>query len=131
MFDGMLERRAGLTKNVAGIEQAIDLRSVPRSLLDLVEIVQVGDQRVGGLLVEVNVVGLRIGHGPIIDPPWTFSTLLASVLTVPQYLPVVRAFYCLFRTSHEHYCGRYVPLKDDDVCFFVARSASVAALVVF
>jgi hypothetical protein len=36
--------------------------------LDLLEIVQVGDQRIGGLFVEVNVVGLRIGHGPMIDP---------------------------------------------------------------
>ena len=68
MLDGMLKHRAGPTKTVAGIEQAIDLRSVPRPLLDLVEIVQVGDQRIGGLLVEVNVVGLRIGHGLMIDP---------------------------------------------------------------
>ena len=61
MPDGVLKHRAGPTKTVAGIEQAIDLRSVPRPLLDLVEIVQVGDQRIGGLIVEVNVVGLRIG----------------------------------------------------------------------
>ena len=81
MFDGLLKHRAGSAETVAGIQQAIDLRSVPRPLLDLVEIAQVGDQRIGGLLVEVNVVGLRIAHGPIIDPPWTFSTLLASVLT--------------------------------------------------
>ena len=63
MFDGVLKHRAGPTKTVAGIEQAIDLRSVPRLLLDLVEIAQVGDQRIGSLLVEVNVVWLRIGHG--------------------------------------------------------------------
>jgi hypothetical protein len=68
MLDGVLEHRAGPTKTVAGIEQAIDLRSVPHPLLDLVEIAQVGDQRIGGLLVEANVVGLRIGHGPIIVP---------------------------------------------------------------
>src|SRR5262249_7853542 len=68
MFDGVLEHRAGPTKTVAGIEQAIDLRSVSRPLLDLVEVARVGDQWIGGLLVEVNVVGLRIGHGPIIDP---------------------------------------------------------------
>jgi hypothetical protein len=63
MFDGLLEHRAGPTKTVAGIEQAIDLRSVPRPLLDLVEVPHVGDQWIGGLLVEVNVVWLRIGHG--------------------------------------------------------------------
>jgi hypothetical protein len=63
MFDGLLERQAGPTKTVAGIEQAIDLRSVPRPLLDLVEVPHVGDQWIGGLLVEVNVVWLRIGHG--------------------------------------------------------------------
>jgi hypothetical protein len=68
MLDGVLKHRAGPTKTVAGIEQAIDLRSVPRPLLDLIEIVQIGDQRIGGLLMEVNVVGLRIGHGPMIDP---------------------------------------------------------------
>jgi len=56
MFDGMLEYRARHTKTVAGIEQAIDLRSVPRPLLDLVEVPGVGDQWIGGLLVEVNVV---------------------------------------------------------------------------
>ena len=89
MFDGMLERRAGLTKNVAGIEQAIDLRSVPRSLLDLVEIVQVGDQRVGGLLVEVNVVGLRIGHGPIIDP--TEPLLRGSLVRFPRLVATICA----------------------------------------
>ena len=64
MLDSVLKHRAGPTKTVAGIEQAIDLRSVPRPLLDLVEIAQVGDQRIGGLFVKVNVVGLRIGHGP-------------------------------------------------------------------
>ena len=68
MHDRVLEHRAGPTKTVAGIEQAVDRRSIPRPLLDLVEIVQVGDQWIGGLLVEVNVIGLRIGHGPIIDP---------------------------------------------------------------
>ena len=41
MFNSVLEHRAGPTKTVTGIEQAIDLRSVPRPLLDLVEIVQV------------------------------------------------------------------------------------------
>ena len=81
MLDGALKHRAGPAKTVAGIEQAVDLRSVPRPLLDLIEIVQVGHQRIGGLLVEVNVVGLRVGHNPIIDPSRTFSTLLASVLT--------------------------------------------------
>ena len=81
MLDGLLKYQAGPAETVAGIEQVIDLRSVPRPLLDLVEIAQVGNQRIGGLLVEVNVVGLRIGHGPIIDPPRTFSTLSASVLT--------------------------------------------------
>jgi hypothetical protein len=40
----------------------IDLRCVPHPLLDLIEIAQVGDPRIGSLLVEVNVVGLRIGH---------------------------------------------------------------------
>lgn len=64
MLDGVLKHRAGPTETVAGIEQAIDLRSVPRPLLDIVEIAQVGDQRIGGVLVEVNVVGLRIAHGP-------------------------------------------------------------------
>jgi hypothetical protein len=61
MFDDLLEHRAGPTKTVAGIEQAIDLRSVPRPLLDLVEIPHVGDQWIGGLVVEVNVVWLRSG----------------------------------------------------------------------
>jgi hypothetical protein len=72
MLDGLLKHRAGPAETVAGIEQAIDLRSVPRPLLDLVEIAQVGDQRIGSLLVEVNVVRLRIGHGPddrLISPP--------------------------------------------------------------
>ena len=67
-----LKHRAGPTKTVAGIEQAIDLRSVPRPLLDLVEIAQVGDQRIGGLLVEVNVIELRIGHGPDNRPALDF-----------------------------------------------------------
>ena len=68
VFDGVLEHRARPSKAIAGIEQAVDLRPVPRPLLDFVEDVQVGDQRIGGLLVEVNVVGLRIGHGLMIDP---------------------------------------------------------------
>ena len=68
MLDRVLEHRAGPTKTVASIEQAIDLRSVSRPLLDLVEVARVGDQWIGGLLVEVNVVGLWIGHGPMIDP---------------------------------------------------------------
>jgi hypothetical protein len=59
MLDGLFKHRAGPAETVAGMEQAVDLRSVPRPLLDLVEIVQVGDQRIGGLLVKVNVVGLR------------------------------------------------------------------------
>jgi hypothetical protein len=63
MFDGLLVHRACHTKTVAGMEQAIDLRSVPCPLLDLVEVPGVGDQWIGGLLVEVNVVWLRIGHG--------------------------------------------------------------------
>jgi hypothetical protein len=94
MFDGVLKHRAGPTKTVAGIEQAIDLRSVPRPLFDLVEIAQVGDQRIGSLFVQVNVIGFRIGHGPIIDPRspyrvrwfvsqlaalWTIAVVLASM----------------------------------------------------
>jgi hypothetical protein len=63
MLDGLLEHQAGPTKAIAGIEQAIDLRSVPRSLLDFVEVPHVGDQWIDGLLVEVNVMWLRIGHG--------------------------------------------------------------------
>ena len=46
MLDGMFKHRAGPAETVAGIEQAVDVRSVPRPLLDLVEIVQVGDQRI-------------------------------------------------------------------------------------
>ena len=34
MLDGVLKHRAGPAETVAGIEQAIDLRSVPRPLLD-------------------------------------------------------------------------------------------------
>src|SRR5262249_42255845 len=68
MFDRTLEYRAGPTETVAGIEQAIDLRSVPRPLLNLVEVAVVGVARAVGLFVEVNIVWLRIGHGPIIDP---------------------------------------------------------------
>jgi hypothetical protein len=63
MLDGMFKHRAGPAETVAGIEQAVDVRSVPRPLLDLVEVSDVGDEWVGGLLVEVNVVWLRIGHG--------------------------------------------------------------------
>jgi hypothetical protein len=63
MFDRTLEHCAGPAEIVAGIEQAIDLRSVPRPLLDLVEVPDVGNQWIGGLLVEANVVWLRIGHG--------------------------------------------------------------------
>jgi hypothetical protein len=63
MLDGVLKHRAGPTETVAGIEQAIDLRSVPRPLLDLEEVPDVGNQWIGGLLVEANVVWLRIGHG--------------------------------------------------------------------
>ena len=61
MLDGMFKHRAGPAETVAGIEQAVDVRSVPRPLLDLVEIVQVGDQRIGGLFVEVNVSGFGLG----------------------------------------------------------------------
>jgi len=71
------------------------LRSVPSPLLDLVEIVQVGDQRIVGLLVEVNVVGLRIDHGPIIDPPWTFSSF-AQRTYMTAVSAVMRVFSCLF-----------------------------------
>jgi hypothetical protein len=46
MLDGMFKHGAGPAETVAGIEQAVDVRSVPRPLLDLVEIVQVGDQRI-------------------------------------------------------------------------------------
>jgi hypothetical protein len=42
MLDGVLKHRAGPTKTVARVEQAIDLRSVPRPLLDLVEVAPVG-----------------------------------------------------------------------------------------
>jgi hypothetical protein len=68
VLDRALEHRASPTETVAGIEQAVDLRAIPRSLLDLVEVAHVGDQRIGSLLVEVNVVGLRIGHGERIRP---------------------------------------------------------------
>ena len=51
MLDGVFKHRACPAETVAGIEQAIDLRSGPSQLLDLVEIAQVGDQRIGGLLV--------------------------------------------------------------------------------
>jgi hypothetical protein len=39
MLDGMFKHRAGPAETIAGIEQAIDLRSVPRPLLDLGEVV--------------------------------------------------------------------------------------------
>ena len=45
MLDGLLKHRAGPAETVAGIEQAIDLRSIPRPLLDLVEVVVVGIRR--------------------------------------------------------------------------------------
>src|SRR5215831_16103889 len=89
MLDRVLEHRAGPTRAVASIEQAIDLRSVPRPLLDLVEIAQVGDQWIGGLLVEVNVVGLRIGHGPIIDP--TEPLLRGSLVRFPRLVATICA----------------------------------------
>ena len=50
-LDSVLELRAGSAEAVAGIVQAINLRSVPRPFLDLVEVAPVGDQRVGGLFV--------------------------------------------------------------------------------
>jgi hypothetical protein len=83
MLDGVLKHRAGPTKTVAGTEQAIDLRSVPRPLLDLVEIAQVGDQRIGGLLVEVNVVGLRIGAWPDNRPIGAPLSLHRAIATAP------------------------------------------------
>ena len=61
-IDVALEHRAGHAQTVAGIEQAVDLRSVPRPLLDLVEAPVVHVDRAVRLLVEVNVIGLRIGH---------------------------------------------------------------------
>jgi len=62
MFDRTLEYRAGPTETVAGIEQAIDLRSVPHPLLNLVEVAVVGVARAVGLFVEVNVAGLLMAR---------------------------------------------------------------------
>jgi hypothetical protein len=58
------EYRASSAETVPRVEH----EPVAAPFLDLVEVAAVGDQRIGGLLVEVNVVGLRIGHGPMIDP---------------------------------------------------------------
>jgi hypothetical protein len=42
-------------KAVAGMEQAVDLRAIPRPLFNLAEVAHVGDEWIGSLLVEVNV----------------------------------------------------------------------------
>jgi hypothetical protein len=63
MRDRALEYRAGSTETVAGIEQAIDLRSVPRPLLDFVEVAIVGVDRAIGHLMKGDVIGFRFGHG--------------------------------------------------------------------
>jgi hypothetical protein len=51
MLDRVLKHRAAPTKTVAGIERAIDLRSVSRPLLDLVEIADVRNERVVDFVV--------------------------------------------------------------------------------
>jgi len=73
VFDGVFEYRARPSKAIARIEQAVDLRPVPRPLLNFVEVAVVGIARAVRFLVEINVVGLRIGHGSMIarlDAPW-------------------------------------------------------------
>jgi hypothetical protein len=57
MLDSSGEDFAGPTVTVAGIEQAIDLRSIPRPLLDFVEIAVVRVDCAVGHLVEVDVMG--------------------------------------------------------------------------
>ena len=63
MFNSVLEHRAGPTKTVAGIEQAIDLRSVPRPLLDFVVLHRALPdlQRMKLLLFCCRVVGTEVG----------------------------------------------------------------------
>ena len=51
MLDRMLKHRAAFTKTVSGIERAIELRSVSRPLLDLVEIADVRNERVVDFVV--------------------------------------------------------------------------------
>src|SRR5262249_26460287 len=82
VLDGVLEYRTGPSEAVARIEQAVDLRPVPRPLLNFVEVAVVGIGWAVRLLVEVNVVGLRIGHGPIIDP--TEPLLRGSLVRFPK-----------------------------------------------
>jgi hypothetical protein len=60
MLDRAFEHRARPAETVAGIEQAAHLRVVFRPLLDLVEVPSVGDQWIGGLLVEGDVIGQRL-----------------------------------------------------------------------
>jgi hypothetical protein len=64
-----LEHRAGPTETVTGIEQAIDLRSIPRPLLDFVEVAVVGMRRVICLLMDGDVIGFWFGHGQSIARP--------------------------------------------------------------
>ena len=45
VFDGVFEYRARPSKAIAGIEQAVDLRPVPRPLLNFVEVAVVGIAR--------------------------------------------------------------------------------------
>ena len=85
-----------LPRLLPAIEQAVDLRSVPRPLLDLVEIGQVGDQRIGGLFVKVNVVGLRIGHGPDDSPLGAPSAFIARLLLRPVRAVSQAARLCCF-----------------------------------
>ena len=44
VLDGLGEHVPRLMDIVAGIEQAIDLRAVPRPLLDLVEVADIGNE---------------------------------------------------------------------------------------
>jgi hypothetical protein len=54
----------GPCETVAGIEQAIDLRSIPRPLLDFVEVAVVRVDCAVGHLMEVDVMGFRLfGQG--------------------------------------------------------------------
>jgi hypothetical protein len=63
MLAGAGEDFAGPAEAVAGIKQAIDLRPIPRPLLDFVEVAVVGIRRAVRLFVEVDVVGFRFfGH---------------------------------------------------------------------
>jgi hypothetical protein len=69
MLDSAGEDFAGPTETVTGIEQAIDLRPIPRPLLDLVEIAVVREDCAIGHLLEVDVMGFRFfGHGITVAP---------------------------------------------------------------